>query len=475
MRVLMIAYDNDSYISWFPQGLAYLATAIREAHGDNRHTVEIYQQDINHWCDEHLTEYLNENEYDVVMVSVIGGYYQYRKLLSLSKAINHSKVRGEKKKLRYIIGGHGPAADPEFFLRKTNADVVGIGEGERTIVELFDAFEKGGMDSDLRKVNGIAFFDKNGFYVRTNPRELIKNINEISFPAYDLFDMTYYSLMRFPNCKPTDRCLPLLSGRGCTFACNFCYRMDKGFRPRSAENIIEEIKFLKEKYNITYIGFSDELLMSSKERTRELCQAFLDADLNIKWDCNGRLNYADIPTLELMKKAGCVFINYGIESLDDATLKVMHKALTKDMIIRGVENTLQVGISPGLNIIFGNINEPISALDDAVDFLLKYDDHSQMRTIRPVTPYPGCELFDYAIEKHLVKDTEDFYENLHKNSDLISINFTKYSDEEVYQALYNANVKLINRHIELNKKHYEKICMDLYMNKNANFRGFRTT
>ncbi|GKT28733.1 radical SAM protein, partial [Aduncisulcus paluster] len=93
----------------------------------------------------------------------------------------------------------------------------------------------------------------------------------------------------------------------------------------------------------------------------------------------------------------------------------MKKALTRDMIIKGVEATLEAGISPGLNIIYGNINEPIEAIDDAVDFLLKYDDHAQLRTIRPVTAYPGTPLFEYALENGLVKDTEDFYENLHVN------------------------------------------------------------
>ncbi len=89
MKILMVAYDNDSYISWFPQGLAYLASAARDA----GHEVSIYQQDIFHWPDSHLTEYLDNNDYDVVEVSIIGGYYQYQKLLKLSKAINASKKR----------------------------------------------------------------------------------------------------------------------------------------------------------------------------------------------------------------------------------------------------------------------------------------------------------------------------------------------------------------------------------------------
>lgn len=465
MRILMVVYDNDSYISWFPQGLAYLASAARNA----GHEVSVYQQDIYHWPDSHLTDFLDRNSFDVVEVSVIGGYYQYHKLLSLSEAINASCNRNS---FKYTIGGHGPAADPEYFLKKTGADVVGIGEGEITFVELLDAFAE---KRSLESVDGIAFLDKSGKYIRTKARELIQNIDEIAWPAYDLFDMTHYTLLRLPNIKGNERCMPLLSGRGCIFACNFCYRLDKGFRPRSAESIIEEINYLKKEYNVSYIAFSDELLMSSRDRTLQLCDAFIDAGLNIKWDCNGRLNFADIDVLEKMKEAGCVFINYGIESLDDETLRVMHKGLTREMIIRGIENTLQVGISPGLNIIYGNINEPLSAIEDAVEFLLKYDDHSQMRTLRPVTPYPGTELFEYAIEHGLVKDTDDFYQNKHLNSDLLAVNFTQYTDEEIYEALYQANMRLIKRYNEVQMEKSEKICRDLYYNKNAGFRGFRQT
>ena len=61
------------------------------------------------------------------------------------------------------------------------------------------------------------------------------------------------------------------------------------------------------------------------------------------------------------------------------------------------------------------------------------------------------------------------------NSDLLSVNFTKHTDDEVYQALYKANTILINRHLQVQKENMEKVCKDLYYNKNANFRGFRQT
>lgn len=460
MKVLLVVYDNDSYIHWFPQGLAYIASALRSA----GHEITVYNQDQFHYPETHLKEYLARNCFDVVGVSVIAGYYQYRKLLQLSEAINSAPNRPF-----YVIGGHGPAPEPAYFLQKTGADAVVIGEGEITAVNLLEALENG---RDLSFVNGIAYL-REGRLVITEPQELIRDIDTIPFPAWDLFPIDYYALLRMPHIKNSERCFPVLSARGCPFKCNFCYRMDKGIRLRSPENIIAEIRILKERYNITYIAFSDELLMSSPERTKKLCQAFIDADLNIKWDCNGRLNYATADVLQMMKKAGCVFINYGIECMDDGILQVMNKNLTVEGIIKGIEATLAAGISPGYNIIFGNIGENARTLQQGVDFLLKYDDHAQLRTIRPVTPYPGSPLYYYAIGKGLLKDVADFYENKHVNSDLLSVNFTDMTDDEFHEALFKANETLINNYFRHERERAVDNARKLYFNKDANFRGFR--
>jgi len=460
MRVLLVVYDNDSYIHWFPQGLAYIAAVLLK----NGYDVEIYNQDQNHYPDENLTEYLNKNRFDIIGVSVIAGYYQYRKLLKISEAIDKSA-----QKPFYIIGGHGPSPEPEFFLRKTRADAVVIGEGEITIVELMDALSN---HRPFTGIKGIAFRDGEKVIVNER-RPLIKDIDSIPFPAYELFPVNYYRLLRMPHSTNSDFIMPVLSGRGCTFRCSFCYRMDKGFRPRGNESIIEEIKLLKLNYGISYIAFSDELLMSSIERTISLCEDFIRAELNIKWDCNGRLNYAKSEVLKLMKKAGCVFINYGIEAIDDQVLKNMKKGLTTKQIIKGIEATINAGISSGFNIIFGNIGDNKETLNKGVEFLLEYDDGAQMRTIRPVTPYPGSPIYYYAIEKGLLKNCEDFYENKHSNSDLLSINFTDMSDNEFNQCLLEANSKLITNYF--NKKMFFTIeqAKKLYLEKDDSFRGFR--
>jgi len=461
MRILLVVYDNDSYIHWFPQGLAYIAAVLK----NNGYDVEIYNQDVHHYPKEHLTSYLDHSKFDIIGVSIIAGYYQYKKLLEISQAIDESKNRPE----HYILGGHGPSPEPEYFLKKSNADIAIIGEGENTILEVIDALSNHKL---LNKIKGIAYRD--GTKILVNPRrELIQDIDSIPWPAYDLFPIEYYRLLRMPHTSHSDFAMPLLSGRGCTFKCNFCYRMDKGFRPRSAQSIIEEIEFLKKEYGIIYIAFSDELLMSSKKRTLEICEAFLKANLNIKWDCNGRLNYADPKILKVMKKAGCVFINYGIEAFDDDVLRKMNKALTTKQIDKGIEATLAAGISPGLNIIFGHIGDTRESLNAGVDFLIKYDDGAQMRTIRPVTPYPGSSLYDFAIENGIIKDIQDFYEHKHLNSDLFAANFTKLTEDELYSELSNANIRLLENYFENKKKLMTEQTRHLYSSRDASFRGFR--
>ncbi|MFC1903337.1 B12-binding domain-containing radical SAM protein [Chloroflexota bacterium] len=462
MNVLLIAYDNDSYIHHFPLGLAYVASALKDA----GHNVVIYNQDKFHYPEFHLTDYLTNNHFDVVGLGIVAGYYQYRKLLKISEAISLVPNRP-----LYILGGHGPAPEPEYFLKKTNADVVVIGDGEITAVNLLDAFEH---KKSLSSVNGIAYLD-GGHLALTKPQEPVKDLDLISFPAWDLFPMDYYSLIRWPHINNRERSFSVLTSRGCPFRCNFCYRMDEGFRARSPEGIIEEIQVLKKDCGISYIDFADELLMASPKRAVMLCEAFIKANLNIKWCCNGRLNYAKPEILKIMKRAGCVFINYGIESMDDNTLKVMNKKLTTIQIIRGIEATLAEGISPGFNIIFGNIGETAEILQKGVDFLLKYDDHSQLRTIRPVTPYPGCDLYYYAIEKGLLKDCADFYENKHINSDLLSVNFTDLSDDEFYRVLFEANKALLKNYYQHKLKSMTSTAEKLYLQKDASFRGFRQT
>lgn len=458
MRVLLVVYDNASYTSAFPLNMGYLASALERA----GHEVAVYAQDVHHYPDEHLTRFLDGDRFDAIGVGIVAGYYPYRKLLSISEAINASKRRP-----LYLIGGHGPTPEPEYFLHKTGADVVVMGEGECTIVEVLENW-------DLSSIRGIAYRD--GDEVKINPRRPpIEDLDAISFPAWRRFPVEVYRMRRHSGMGPCDFSMPVIAGRGCPHRCTFCYRMDPGFRVRSPDNVLEEVRLLQDLYGITYVWFCDELLMSSAGRITAICERILERGMKFKWHCNGRLNHATPGALELMKRSGCVFINYGIEAVNDEVLRNMRKSLTVEQITKGIEATLAAGISPGFNMLFGNIGDTAETLERAVEFLLKYDDQGQMRTIRPVTPYPGSELYQTALERELLDGCADFYERKHLNSELVSVNFTGMNDDDFHRALLAANERLIRNYHRKMEERVVAQAKDLYLNRNAAFRGFRQT
>lgn len=448
-NVLLISYDNGSHLPFFPLNLFYLTGALCKAN----HDVKIVYQDIHHFPDAQITDYIDKFEFkdnkkcDVVGLGFCAGYYQYRKAKGISAAVNGSRRR---KEVVYVLGGHGPAAVPEFFIEKMGADTVVKGDGESAIL---DVAEKG--------TRGI---------IQGRP------CNDDGAPLwlYSHLPIDVYRLIRWPTSERTDFCFPILSSRGCKWSCSFCYRMREGFHERDIGSIMAEIKYLHKNFGITHFQFADELLMSSEKRTEAICQAILRLPFKIRWDCNGRLNFATSNLLGIMKTAGALYINYGIESLSDVRLKEMGKGLTVDRITQGVEDTLKAGLSPGLNLLWGFPGEGREDLQRAVDFLKKYDPCDELRTIRPVTPYPGCKLYDLAIEKGLLEGPEDFYERKHVNSDLFTANFMDMSVGEAHKALYEANHKLCMNYYSKRAVSAHESMDKLYLKGDTSFRGFRS-
>jgi radical SAM superfamily enzyme YgiQ (UPF0313 family) len=445
-RYLLINYDNGSHIPFFPQGLAYLARQL-EIEG---HDVEIFDMAITHDPMDHLDWYLNaDNDYDVVGLGFCAGYYQYRVCKQIAKVVNASRYR---KSFKFILGAQGPAGAPEFFLKEFGADMIIRGEGESVIGKVRD------MQDPI---------------VHPEPG----NPDAYAWPAYHLFNMGVYKRISWPTSTGTDFCMPILSGRGCPFSCSFCFRMDEGFRPRSAEAVIEEMLFLHGQYGINHFQFSDELFMSGDGRITKFLNTLEDSKIldkipGFKWDCNGRLNFAKPDIMKYMAEMKCQYVNYGIEALDDDVLKQMKKALTVDQIYSGIEATLDAGLFPGLNFMWGNPGDSIKTLQAAVNFLLKFDPCHELRTIRPVTPYPGCPLYYKAIDDGKLIDARDFYERAHTNSDRLSVNFTDLPDWRFHAELFKANMELYKNYTTTRYKQVMESAAGMYF-RNEPFRGFR--
>ena len=464
-KVLFIIHDLYQDDVVFPCSIGYLAAVLKQRGAK----VEIYSQDVYHYSYEHLANYLKNKNFDLIGLGFLAARFN-ETILPLCKIINKYK-----KNAWLVLGGHGPSPIPEFIIKKTKCNVIVIGEGEETIIELLKNKLEGG---DLSKVNGIAYQEKENVNINKR-RPLIKNLDIIPFPEYSLFPMDYYlTAVKFYKMDKNGKFHPIIASRGCIGKCNFCYRIDKGYRYRSIPNVVDEIAFLQEKYNVSYFRMEDDLFTYPRKRIFEFYDELEKRDLKIKWDTMARVDTIDDETIDILQDLGCQWLNIGFESSDDNVLKLMNKRTTVEQNINAAKIIRKSSIGLGLNFIWGNKGDNEKTLKKDVKFIKKYNTYFQLRTIRPVTPYPGCELYYEAIEKGLLKGPEDFFVKF-KNSDLLTVNFTDIPDEKFYKFLFEANKELIIDHYENTTKNMEEAnkliqdFYDLYFCGKINFRGAR--
>lgn len=432
-KALFIIHDVYQDDNRFPFGPAYLAAILR----DNGHEVRIFSQDVFHYSNKELADFLDKNDFDIIGMGFLAARYA-ETVRPLAKVINE-----HKKKAKFVVGGHGVTPIPEYVLTDIKADIAVLGEGEKTIIPLLDAILAG---KPLDAINGIAY--KAGDKIKVNPRsEPVKDLDSLPFPAWDLFPMKeYVTCYKFPGSDLGERHLSVLSSRGCINACSFCYRMESGIRIRSIENLFKELKFLNSEYGVTYFIFDDEMFVPNIARMREFISMIKRLGIPIKYSCCARVELGkNKEILKMLKDSGCQLLNYGLESLDQNVLNLMAKHTKVEDNIIAVENTIEVGIHPGLNFIWGDPGDSLESLDKIVDFLIKYDTLGQVRTIRPPTPYPGCPLYYKAIKEGKLSGPGDFFEKF-VNSDRLTVNYTDMTDDEVYNALFRANSILIKNH-----------------------------
>ena len=466
-RILFIIHDVYQDVNVFPLGIAYLSSSLEK----KGHKVDIYCQDLYHYPNEDLAEYLYNNDYDIIGVGFLAARFN-ETIIDLCNVINRYK-----KKAWLVLGGHGPSPIPEFVLRKTNADVVAMGESEETIVEVVK--EKINNTCCLSSIKGIAYRDKEKVSINER-RTSVPDVNAISLPAWNLFPIEDYKKnVKIMGQKKDEYSLVALSSRGCINKCNFCYRMENGIRIRTIDNFVQELKYLKDEYQINNFIFDDEMFILNKKRLIAFEKALNKYDLQIRFFCSARVDIIDKEVVNILKRCGCSTISIGLESLDNNVLRMMNKNTTCEDNIRAGEIILEAGdIYVSLNFLWGNIGDTEKSLNKIVSFIKKYSTYQEIRTIRPPTPYPGSELYYYAIKQGKLKGPGDFF-NKFINSDLYMINFTDIPIRTFYDLLFSANKELLIDYYTHTGGDMDlcnnliKDFKDLYDGKNVKFRGSR--
>lgn len=465
-RVLFIIHDVYQKDNFFPMGPGYLTAALKRAGCD----VEVYAMDVFHYSNDELANHLDSSEYDLICCGFLAARFK-ETILGLSEVVN-----SHKKNAWFVLGGHGPSPIPEYVLKTTGADIVAIGEAELTIVEVAKCKVEGG---DLAQVKGIAY--REGTTVHVNERiRPVRDLDALGSPAWELFPMDdYTTCLVYPGMSEGGRAFPILSNRGCINRCNFCYRLETGIRGRSVPGIIEEMRVLQERYGITYFYFIDELFVSSKKRVREFGKALKESGIKAMLNLESRVDVFDEEIAEILKEIGCVFINVGFESMSQRILDKIRKNVTVEQNHRTAAIARSMGIGMGLNCIWGEPGDDEETLKANVDFIMKYNLYDQIRTIRPVTPYPGCDLYYEAISSGLLEGPEDFFERF-VNSDLMTVNFTGIPDRRCYELLLDANRRLITDHFQHTSGDMNaansliEMFRQLYAGEITSFRGARS-
>lgn len=469
MKILFIVHDLYQDDNYFPSGVGYMAAILTQA----GHEVMIANQDIYHYSNEELCQlYLKGIQWDIIGLGFLSARFS-ETIIPLCREIN--KHKGDA---WLVLGGAGASAIPEYNLQITGADVIVIGECEANILKLAEAKAEGNDISNLYNTPNVAYIEKGKF--REMPScDPIKDLDSLPLPAYDLFPMDKYTRCLRPfGAAAEDIALGILTSRGCTNRCTFCYRLERGIRFRSIDKVIEEMQMLNTRYGVNYFVMYDELFVFPKKRVVEFRDKIKASGLKIKYSCNARVDIFDEETAQALLDSGCQFLNFGFESSSQEVLDLMKKHATVEQNLRAIEICKKFGISIGLNFLWGCPGDTKQSLMDNVNLIKNNNAYDQLRTIRPVTPYPGCNLFKTSLCTNQLTSVQDFFDRF-KNSDRFTVNYTELSEQEYYEALFAANSELIRDHYahtngDMDKA--ESLIQDfhnLYFGDNTNFRGAR--
>ena len=444
--VLFIVHDLYQEDNQFPLNIAYLASILE----NNGYTVETYCMDVYHYTNKELAKKLDNNEYKIIGLSFMAARFN-ETVRELCKVINK-----HKKDAWLVLGGHGPSPIPDYMLKTTKCDAVVVGEGEYAILDL--------MKDKSKNINKHIY--------QNMP---IKHIDDVPFPAWHLFPMDkYIGVMHWNNGVS----MQLISSRGCINRCTFCYRLEKGLRLRSIDNLMEEMMYLNSKYGVDTFQFQDELFLISEKRIDKFNKALKDNGLEIGYTANARVDILNERVATKIKDGGCLLLNVGFESSSQEVLDYMKKNVKVEENMNALKVLKKVGLPAGLNFIWGYPPDNKDTLFENARLIKKHNLYKQCRTIRPVTAYPGCELYYEAIDKKLIDGPEDFF-NKFKNSDLMTINHTNYPTELCYKWLLEVNTDLIHDHYlhttgnPHDGDYLIKQFDDLYSGRITKFRGSR--
>ncbi|MDO8657204.1 MAG: radical SAM protein [Candidatus Levybacteria bacterium] len=387
---------------WPPIGIMYLASYLRK---NFKGKLRIKLTDGGTLGEDKTLEEIKNFNPDILGISSFtpnstGGYYLTNEV---KKILPETFI---------IFGGVHASALPEDVYKSANVDLVAIGEGEQTFLEVVKAVSQ--KKKNFEKIPGLAIL-KRGKVIRTPPRQFIKNLDDLPFPTYDLIDNLdkYHGWFFRKNYPDT----AFMSTRGCPYHCFFCtdavWKSSKPYlRVRSPKNVADELEWLTKKYGYKeYFDLADEF-NCIESWAIDVCREIKKRKLGITWKCQLRADKVSDELAKNLAEAGCWYVHLGVESGNQRTLDGINKKITIEQVEKACKNFKKYGIKVYLLMMIFNIWEEKGelAFEGVKESLnnLKFARHLIDKGLAdflgwsPTTPYPGGQLYPFAIKHNLI-------------------------------------------------------------------------
>ncbi len=400
----------------YPTGLAIIAGEIKRKRKDTLFVIDSYIQDIK---DEAIFDYMDKNRIDCILVSMYLGNYQYR---YLKKFINNlARIFPQ---LTVVVGGPMPSTIPELILENTaavNKQVICvIGEGEDTIIDLLNCIDN---KSDLSRVKGVCYKEKG--VVFTAERARIQDLDKHSPPAYDIFDTVKY--VEYVN--KTNRCWEINASRGCYGNCIFCKLVfGSKITSRSACSIVKEMEDFYAAYGVNRFNFVDDNFLNSEKQAWDFCAALKGSDIDFKWRFQGRADRLTASLAEALLQVGCYDVSFGLESAAAEILAAMNKKMDIDKASANIRS-LPSGLETHGSFIVGMPGENQSTIGRTINFIKEVGLKHAGAGI--LTVFPGTALYDMAKIRGMIKNDDEYCDNLGPVYARPYVNFTSFPDEQL--------------------------------------------
>lgn len=308
-----------------------------------------------------------------------------------------ARLREHFKDTLIVLGGEHPSAVPGFCLKSSVADVVVIGEGEETFLELLTTVVEGSR-KDWHGVRGLAFTE-NRKVVFTPPRARILDLDRLPFPAWDLFVLEAYEKEGLGGASPRKGAspVPILASRGCPFSCRYCtapQMWGRCYVARSPVSVADEMARNFHDFQSTYSVFCDQSFGLNQKWLFEFCQELERLHLPITWEIVTRPEVINGDNIATLRRAGLCWVSFGYETDSPRMRKKTKRKGETPTILKAIRTCHQAGVTSRVQLQVGFPHESLGDALSNLTFVFRAA-KAGVDMIGPTTfvPYPGTAMF----------------------------------------------------------------------------------